>query len=508
MGNATVSTAHEKNKRVVLNIISNLSYEAVKIVFGFVLPRLYLVNFGSDVNGLDSTIKNIFAYLALLEAGVGLSAQYSLYHPVAIGDTDRINFILASARRFYLRSGMIYTVLTLLFAVGYPLVVRTSLDYFTVFSVILLYGIPGIILFLWRGKYNAFLEVEGKKYILTTLQTVTLIISNLLRLVFLLISDNLILIQATYCVPSIIQIFFIIIYVRRHYGWIDWHAKPDNSALSQKRSVLVHQISGCIFSNTDTVIISIMCGMNYASVYAVFSLFFANFQKVVTSFTNGLTFKFGQMFHTDFERFKREFSLYETVYYTLLFAAYTILTAFLMPVIRLYTSGIADAAIYDNTVALLLFAAVTALTGTEAPMLQQLYVAGKFDDTRNQAIWEMAINITVSIIATWRFGLIGCLIGTVAALLYRNNALIIYTARRILDRSCLQLYKKIAVNLALGAGIIMLLGTDSCEATSYLRVILTVIPNALWIAAVFIAVNVLINLRECIAFVRAHRRRA
>ncbi len=251
-----------------------------------------------------------------------------------------------------------------------------------------------------------------------------------------------------------------------------------------------------------------MCGMNYASVYAVFSLFFANFQKVVTSFTNGLTFKFGQMFHTDFERFKREFSLYETVYYTLLFAAYTILTAFLMPVIRLYTSGIADAAIYDNTVALLLFAAVTALTGTEAPMLQQLYVAGKFDDTRNQAIWEMAINITVSIIATWRFGLIGCLIGTVAALLYRNNALIIYTARRILDRSCLQLYKKIAVNLALGAGIIMLLGTDSCEATSYLHVILTVIPNALWIAAVFIAVNVLINLRECIAFVRAHRRRA
>ena len=97
MGNATVSTAHEKNKRVVLNIISNLSYEAVKIVFGFVLPRLYLVNFGSDVNGLDSTIKNIFAYLALLEAGVGLSAQYSLYHPVAIGDTDRINSILASA---------------------------------------------------------------------------------------------------------------------------------------------------------------------------------------------------------------------------------------------------------------------------------------------------------------------------------------------------------------------------------------------------------------------------
>lgn len=139
-------------------------------------------------------------------------------------------------------------------------------------------------------------------------------------------------------------------------------------------------------------------------------------------------------------------------------------------------------------------------------MLQQLYVAGKFDDTRNQAIWEMTINITVSLVATWRLGLIGCLIGTVAALLYRNNALIIYTSRRILGRSCLQPYKKILVNIALGVGIIMLLGTDSCEATGYLHVILTVIPHALWIAAVFVAVNVLINLRECIAFVRSRRR--
>ena len=69
------TTSSEKNRRVIRNIVTAIGYQVVIAVFGLVLPRLYLVNFGSEVNGLNSTIKNIFAYLSLLGAGVGLSAQ-------------------------------------------------------------------------------------------------------------------------------------------------------------------------------------------------------------------------------------------------------------------------------------------------------------------------------------------------------------------------------------------------------------------------------------------------
>ena len=69
MDKAKTATSNEKNKRVVLNVASGLLNQAITIAFGLIIPRLYLVNFGSDVNGLTSTIKNIFAYLALLEAG-------------------------------------------------------------------------------------------------------------------------------------------------------------------------------------------------------------------------------------------------------------------------------------------------------------------------------------------------------------------------------------------------------------------------------------------------------
>ena len=497
MNQAQTTTVKEKNKRVVLNIAANLSYQLIIVVFGLILPRLYLVNFGSDVNGLDNTIRNIFAYLALLEAGVSLSAQYALYAPVSQGKTDEINAILAATRKFYLRSGVIYTAVTILFAFVYPLIVKTSVNYFTVCALILLYGIPGIVSFLLRGKYNAFLEVDGKRYIITNLMTITLIISNILRLVLLLFSDNLILVQVTYCLPSLIQMVFIMIYVKKHYPWINWHVKPNLESMAQKGSVLVHQISACIFSNTDTIIISIMCGMNYASVYAVYSLFFANFQRIITSFTNSLTFKFGQLYQMDRERFYKEFSAYETIYYTLMFISYTVITAFLMPVIRLYTKGVADAAIYDSTSILLTFSISTILSAVEVPLTQLLYVAGRFDETRNQAVWEMIINIVVSLAATWKFGLVGCLIGTTAALFYRINALIIFSSKNIMNRHSFHTYKKVILNMVLFVAVLLVIGTESGRGDNYFYVALDAAVNAVWITLLFAAVNFITNRTEC-----------
>lgn len=493
---------NSNHKRVILNIITNLSYELIIIVFGLVLPRLYLVNFGSDVNGLDSTIKNIFAYLALLEAGVGLSAQYALYGPVAEDRKSDINGILSATRAFYFKSGVIYTAITVVFALVYPLIVKSELDYFTISAVIFLYGIPGIILFLFRGKYTAFLEVKGKQYILTTLSTVTLIVSNLLRLVFLLISDNLILIQATYCLPSIIQIVFVAIYVKRRYAWVDWHAKPDYGALSQKKSVLVHQISGVIFANTDTVIISIMSGMNFASVYAVFTLFFHNIQKLMTSFTKSITFKFGQLYQLDKDKFEHDFSVYESVYYLGLFSIFTVVTAFLMPIIRLYTSGLKDSAIYDSTLILLLFSVTNIMTAIEQPQIQLINIAGKFTDTRHQAIIEMTLNIVVSVLTTLKFGLIGCLMGTIAALGYRINAVILFAAKHIRTTPCLQSYKKIAVNVIVYVAVLLLIGTESCPATGYVSVVLHAALHACWIVPLFIAANFVTDYKNYIAAIK------
>ena len=88
-----VLTAAESRRRVLHNMCSSLLYNLSVILFGLLLPRLYLTSFGSELNGLDSTIKQIFSCLTLLEAGVGLASQQAYYLPVAVGDGKAINGI-------------------------------------------------------------------------------------------------------------------------------------------------------------------------------------------------------------------------------------------------------------------------------------------------------------------------------------------------------------------------------------------------------------------------------
>ena len=484
----TITSESEKRKRVIKNIIAQLIYNASVIGFGLVLPRLYLVSFGSDVNGLVSTVKDIFAYLALLEAGVGVASQYALYRPVAKGEKQNINEILSATRYFYRRTGIIYAGITLALAVIYPLVMKTNLDFLTVFIIIMLYGLPGIVTFLTKGKYRPFLEVEGKSYIFGYINTATIVLGNALRLFCLLFTDDLLLIQATYCVPTFFQVIVMYIYVKRKYPWINWKEKPNIQALSQKGSVLVHQISQVIFQNTDSVILSVICGMRYASVYAIYMLFFSNFDSLVQIFVGSINFRLGQMFHTDKERFFKSYELYETSLYMFAFMFYTVMAAFILPIIQLYTKGVTDVE-YLNPLFVILFTAVNLLVTFKHPNVQVINFAGKFQATRHQAVIEMIINISVSIIATICLGLIGCLIGTIAALSYRVNSTIIFSRKKIFGYGLFREYKKLIVNGALCAAILIFTGTSSCEAISYIHVIFHAALNGLWIAALFIAVN-------------------
>ena len=53
----------KKDNRIKYNLVSGVVYQVVLIALSFLLPRLYLENFGSEVNGVLSTIKQIFVYM-------------------------------------------------------------------------------------------------------------------------------------------------------------------------------------------------------------------------------------------------------------------------------------------------------------------------------------------------------------------------------------------------------------------------------------------------------------
>ena len=104
----------DKDSRIKNNLVSSLVYQFVLITLSFLLPRLYLENFGSEVNGVLSTIKQIFTYMCLLEAGVGLATTSALYKRVGERDYKGASSVLSATNTYYIKTGIIYLVIVLI----------------------------------------------------------------------------------------------------------------------------------------------------------------------------------------------------------------------------------------------------------------------------------------------------------------------------------------------------------------------------------------------------------
>ena len=120
----------------------------------------------------------------------------------------------------------------------------------------------------------------------------------------------------------------------------------------------------------------------------------------------------------------------------------------LMPFLRLYTQGVNDINYIDYNLALL-FVAIALLTAMRLPMLKTIHYAGHFKLTTPQTLIETGLNLSVSLIGVFFFGIYGVLLGTVVALLYRTNDIIIYSNMKLLKRSPLKTYSIYVLNIAM-----------------------------------------------------------
>ena len=63
-----------RTKKFLYNSISTAFYQMVVMIAGFITPRFMLINYGSEINGLVSSINQFITYFNLVEAGLGSAA--------------------------------------------------------------------------------------------------------------------------------------------------------------------------------------------------------------------------------------------------------------------------------------------------------------------------------------------------------------------------------------------------------------------------------------------------
>lgn len=428
------------------NIIFGFLSKLIIMGFGVLVPRLVLVNLGSESNGLLNVVSTALTYMSLLEAGVGTATLQALYRPVAEGDRDSINRIMSATNYYYRRTGKVYFALIVIVAAVLSFFMRTNIAKSRVFIVVLLAGFSGVIDYFFQGKFRILLAAEGKNYVTTNITTIVSVATNIAKAVVLIAGGDVVAVQFVSFVINLCRMVAFSVYEHVHYSWIDYAADPDFDAISEKDAVLVHQVSSLIFGNTDVLVLSLFGSLADVSVYTMYSMIYSLAMGVAAAFSDGFTYALGQSFH-DRERYLRVFDAYET--YNMAFTAsiFCICHVMILPFLKLYTAGVEDA-IYVNRYLPWFFSFLHLLNNGRASSQSTINIAQRFEDTKWRSVLESVINVIVSLVATYKYGIYGVLIGTIAALLYRTNDMIVYSAG-ILKRSCLITYRRWCINIFL-----------------------------------------------------------
>lgn len=430
-----------KFKKTVKNILTAFGSQFLTLAIAFLLPRLYIVSYGSEANGLLSSISQLFGYFALLEAGVGTATQQALYKYVSNQATDHINQILAATNYYYKRTGLYYFLLVIGVAVIYPVVVPIEMPFWMVTGAIMLIGSGSVINFWFQGKYRVLLTAEGKDYVNNNVAMIATTTSNVIKVVLLTMGYNIIIIQAGYLIVSAGQAIFYTNYVKKKYTWIDLNVQPDFKAIEQSKSVLIHQITSLVFNNTDVLLLTFACrDLKIVSLYTIYGLIYNNIDNITVTINSAYKPLLGQLYFQDRKRFETVFEISEVFYMAFSFALYFV--AFLLTpwFIGLYTAG-ADIS-YTNFWVPFLFVSMKLLAQMRRPLLGIVDMAGHFKQTQTRTIIEMLTNLLVSIALVWKFNIYGVLMGTIVALLYRNVDVLIYVPKYLVNHNPLITVKR------------------------------------------------------------------
>lgn len=446
-----------RTKNATLNILFAIILQLVTFVRGLILPRIIIPAYGSDINGLVSSITQFLTYISLLEAGVGTIFRSSLYKPLADGDTDKVSGVINEQKRFYRKIGLVFVFYVIALCFIYPLIAKTKISTEYIVSFILILSISTFAEYFISLPYVSLLSADQKVRISYIVSIVYTVVNILVALFWVWLKADIRLIYLSMCVIGLLRPLFYWLYVKKHYN-LSKTAAPDASALKQRWNGMLHHISYYVHTNTDSAILTIFVGTAMVSVYNVYGAIIFGMERLITSVSAGTAAGIGDVLVSgDKKTIDRTVDLFEFVQSAATTVLFTITALMIMPFIKLYTSDMTDINyIYPEFAYVLVCAeAIYCLRCIYSTISTN---ANKFKETQLGAILECVVNLVLSLILTLAcgMGLLGIAIGTLAGMFVRYLAEVLFLSKNVINRSVLKAFKSLLVNACIAAVSILI----------------------------------------------------
>lgn len=438
-------------KKNLYNILVGLISQILIVVLGIIIPRLFIKNYGSDTNGLTSTITQIFTYLALLEAGIASTTSLALYPYISMSgyDKDGISDVMTVSKKYYRKVSILYFCIVVVFAFLLPNFLKTSVGYWTIFFYVIFEGLSNVILFYFIENWSTLLLTDGKGYVNKLIDLFVKLSCYAIKIILAILHYNIALIQLGYFCVSLVKLLLYSNYMKKYYGWVNYDVEKPKTKLEGKNSFLISQIASLIFNSTDMIVLSVFCSTALSSVYAVYLLIYSSINGIIHSMFQGMIYILGEKFH---HASRSEYIKIHDALTSLLLMSTSIMICvayrLTIPFIQLYTRNIADIN-YIYKLMPLMFALIYMLQWSFHVNANLLYLDGHVNIVSRTYLGIAIVNILLSLVLVNKYSILGVLFATMITLPIQATYIHLFADRKVLKRSIVPNFKTIIANFVI-----------------------------------------------------------
>lgn len=428
----------------------------ITMLASFVVPRIMIGVYGSEINGLVSSITQFIAYFNLLGVGISAAAVWALYKPLAEENYDVVSSIVVTAKNNYKKAGLVFIFFTIILATLYPIYVEiNSLSKVETFLLILVIGASGVIELFTLARCQVLLTADQKLYVISLVAVVAIILNTIIIAVLSYFKINIIIVRFVALLSVFTRSIILNLYIKKNYKYINYRVK-NRAKLSKWWPATFQQLLSIVQTGGPIVLATIFTDLKVVSIYTVFNLITSGINSILSVFRSGVYSTFGNILSKDeSDTLKNVYNEFELGYYTLVAIVYSVAAIMIMPFIRLYTKDIADIN-YDIPFLGFLMILNGLFINLKTPQNTMIVAAGWYKETQKQNVIQCLILVIIGSIFGYYFGINGIVIASILSNIYTNINFAIMVPKYLLKISSKSTIFRIIIIILLFFSIVLI----------------------------------------------------
>lgn len=398
----------------IRNVAASLIGQVLGTLSSFISRTIFIMILGTEYLGLNGLFTNILSILSLAELGVGSAIIYSLYKPLAINDTNKIEELMNFYKDTYRIIALIIFILGISIIPFLPNIIVDMPPIDNISFIYFLFLINTVLSYLFSYK-KSLITADQKGYIITIYSYAFYIAMNIIQVIILIITKNYILFLLVQVAKTILENLTIANKANKMYPMLKNRNKAKLDKASKKeigknvKAMLCHKIGGIVVSGTDNIIISSALGVVLVGLYSNYCLIINAISLIVTQIFNAITASIGNL--NAQESKEKSYQVFKNILFINFWISnFSSVTLFILLNIFIEL-WIGKEYLFSNSVTLLIVINFYMATSRLTAKVYKDSI-GLFWNDRYKPIIEAIINIIASVLLVRIIGIAGVFLGT------------------------------------------------------------------------------------------------